>query len=113
MDDPTPVLPEPTTDTGTYRPLSGFAMASLVIAGFYALVVLVFAFISFVSGTPIFLPVWGLVVPLVAIVLAAVARRQIRTSEGSRSGLALANWGLRLGVAFGIFHAAIYFGTLL
>jgi hypothetical protein len=113
MADSTPVLPEPITDTGTYRPLSGFAMASFVIAAFYALIVSAFALISFFSGTPIFLPVWGLVVPLVAIILAGIGRRQIRTSEGSRSGLALANWGWWLGLGFGIVHGGIYMGTML
>src|SRR5229473_3582243 len=108
-----PVLPESASDTGTYRPLSGLAMASIVIAGFYALIVLAFASISFVSGTPVFLPPWGLVAPLTAIILAAAARRQIRSSEGARSGMALANWGWRLGLFFGITHAAIYVGTML
>jgi hypothetical protein len=108
-----PVLPESASDTGTYRPLSGLAMASIVIAGFYALIVLAFASLSFVSGTPIFLPPWGLVAPVTAIILAAAARRQIRSSEGARSGLALANWGWRLGLFFGITHAAIFFGTML
>lgn len=88
-------------------------MASIVIAAIYALIVSAFALISFMSGTPIFLPVWGLIVPVIAIALAAIARHQIRTSEGSRSGLALATWGWRLGVAFGIVHAGIYLGTLL
>ena len=62
-----PVLPESASDTGTYRPLSGLAMASIVIAGFYALIVLAFASLSFVSGTPVFLPPWGLVAPVTAI----------------------------------------------
>src|SRR5439155_1089702 len=51
--------------------------------------------------------------PVLAVLLAATARWQIRTSEGARSGLALATWGLRLGLFFGITHAAIFFGTLL
>ena len=113
MPDPTPVLPESTTDASTYRPLSALAMASIVIAGFYAVIVLTFGIMSFVSGTPVFLPPWGLAVPGVAIVLATTARRQIRTSEGARSGLALATWGWRLALVFGIIHAGIFFGTLL
>ena len=108
-----PVAPEETSDAGTYRPLSGLAMASIVIAGFYAVIVLAFASMSFISGTPIFLPPWGLVAPLAAIILAAAARRQIRSSEGARSGMALANWGWRLGLLFGVTHAAIYVGTML
>jgi hypothetical protein len=113
MPEPTPVLPAPVTDTESYRPLSVLAMTSLVIAGVYSLIVLAFGLMSFVSGTPVFLPPWGLAVPLIAIILAVVARRQIQNSEGSRSGLALANWGWRLGLVFGIVHAGIFFGTLL
>src|SRR5260370_16797078 len=108
-----PVLPESASDTGTYRPLSGLAMASIVIAGFYALIVLAFASISFVSGTPVFLPPWGLVAPLTAIILAAAARRQIRSSEGARPRMALSNWGRRLGPFFWTPHSPLYFATLL
>jgi hypothetical protein len=113
MAEPTPVLTGPLAEKDTYRPLSVLAVASLVIAGIYSVIILAYGLVSFINGTPIFLPPWGLAVPIVAIVLALLGRRQIRTSEGSRSGLALANWGWRLGMVFGIVHAGILFGTLL
>src|SRR5437870_7401989 len=113
MADPTPVLPEPTTEPAPYRPLSGLALASFAVAAIYALVVAIFGFLAIVWGYPVFLSPAALAFPVLAVLLAATARWQIRTSEGARSGLALATWGLRLGLFFGITHAAIFFGTLL
>jgi hypothetical protein len=113
MADPTRVLPEPTAESTPYRPLSGLALTSFAIAGIYALVVGVFGFLAIVGGYPIFLSPAALVFPVLAVLLAAAARWQIRTSEGARSGMSLATWGLRLGLFFGIMHAAIFFGTLL
>jgi len=113
MADPTPVLPEPTTEPAPYRPLSGLALASFAVAAIYALVVAIFGFLAIVWSYPLFLSPAALAFPVLAVLLAATARWQIRTSEGARSGLALATWGLRLGLFFGITHAAIFFGTLL
>jgi hypothetical protein len=113
MADPTPVLSEPVTEGAPYRPLSALAIASMAIAGIYALVVTVFALMAIIGGNPVFLSPWALAFPVIAVILAAVARWQIRSSEGTRSGLGLATWGGRLGLIFGIGHAAIFFGTLL
>jgi hypothetical protein len=113
MADPTPVLPEQTIEPAPYRPLSGLALASFAIAAIYALVVGVFGFLAIVGGFPTFLSPAALAFPVFAVLLAATARWQIRTSEGARSGMSLATWGLRLGLFFGIAHAAIFLGTLL
>jgi hypothetical protein len=113
MADPTPVLPEPVTEGAPYRPLAGLAIASMAIAAFYALIVTVFGLMALIGGNPVFLTPWALVFPVLAVILAAAARWQIRSAEGTRSGLALATWGGRLALVFGISHAAIFFGTLL
>jgi hypothetical protein len=88
-------------------------LASIGIAGFYAVVVLAFALMAIIGGNPVFLSPWVLACPIVAVILAAIARWQIRNSEGARSGMALANWAWWLGIIFGVVHAAIFFGTLL
>jgi hypothetical protein len=113
MADSTPALPETPTEVGTYRPLAGLALASIAIAGLYAIVVTAFALMAIIGGNPVFLSPWALACPIVAVILAAAARWQIRNSEGARSGLALANWAWWLGIIFGVVHAAIFFGTLL
>src|SRR5438132_10354039 len=81
MADLTPALPETSTEVGPYRPLSAVALASIAIAGLYAVVVLVFALMALIGGNPVFLPPWALVCPIVAVILAAAARWQIRHSE--------------------------------
>src|SRR5437763_5393574 len=113
MADSTHAIPETSTEVGSYRPLSGLALASIAIAGLYAVVVLAFALMAIVGGNPVFLSPWALACPIVAVILAAAARWQIRNSEGARSGMALANWAWWLGIIFGVVHAAIFFGTLL
>lgn len=113
MADSTPAIPETSTEVGIYRPLSGLALASIAIAGLYTVVVLAFAWMAIIYGNPVFLPPWVLACPIVAVILAAAARWQIRNSEGARSGMALANWAWWLGIIFGVIHAAIFFGTLL
>jgi hypothetical protein len=113
MADSTPAPPESATEAGSYRPLAGLALASIVVAGGYALLVSAFALMAIIGGNPVFLSPWALVFPVTAVILASAARWQIRNSEGARSGLTLANWGWWLGLIFGVVHAAIFFGTLL
>jgi len=113
MAEPAPAPPESSTEAGPYRPLAGLALASIAVAGSYAVVVSAFALMAIIGGNPVFLSPWMLALPVVAVILASVARWQIRHSEGARSGLALANWAWWLGLIFGVVHAAIFFGTLL
>src|SRR5436305_1558668 len=86
MADSTHAIPETSTEVGSYRPLSGLALASIAIAGLYAVVVLAFALMAIVFGNPVFLSPWALACPTVAGILAAAARWQIRNSEGALSG---------------------------
>ncbi len=113
MAEPVPVLPEQQQprETLNYRPVSGLAIAALVVAAVYSAIVSVVAVIAFSSGTPVFLPE-TLMFPLIAAILAVAAFLQIRAAEGTRSGLALAKWAWWLSIFFGIGYLAVYGGTL-
>src|SRR5207248_7146645 len=82
-------------------------------AAVYALVVSVLSAVALSSGDPLPLGMPSLIVPATSAVLALLARRQVRRSEGTRSGAGLANWGWRLSLGFGLAYAAFYVGTYL
>jgi hypothetical protein len=105
--------PERPADVYVYRPLSVLALVSVCLAGLYAAVLVVLGGVAFFTGQPLPLGTGSLALPAVAAVLALIARQQIRNSEGTRSGLALANWGWWLSVLFGLGYAAFYIATFL
>jgi len=112
MSEPGPVLsPDRPPEPVVYRPLSGLAIASLVVAASYAAVILILVVVAFWSHTPLFLATWTFLVPVAAVSLAVAARQQIQRSEGTRSGTALATWALWLGLLPGLGYGAFYFGT--
>jgi hypothetical protein len=76
-------------------------------------VLTVFAVVAFSTGTPLFLGLGTLAIPILMAFLAFVARQQIRASEGVLSGLALTTWAWWLSVLFGLGFAAYYVGTYL
>lgn len=100
-------------DTLVYRPVSGFAVASLILASVYSLVILVLGGMAMYYGDALPLGTWSLLFPIAAAVLALLARRQIRLSEGTRSGSFLASCGWWLSIGFGLGYTAIYVGTYL
>ncbi len=104
---------EQTMDIAGYRPISGLAVASLALAIVYSLVILVLGGLAVYYGDALPLGTWSLLFPVAAAVLAHLARREIRRSEGTRSGLAIANWGWWLSIGFGLGYGAIYAGTYL
>lgn len=73
-----------------YAPLSGLAVAALGVAVVFVLVLLAFALPAWASGQPL-LEVWLFVFPAVGVALAFIARRQVRNSEGARTGEGYAN----------------------
>ncbi|HXG10895.1 MAG TPA: hypothetical protein VNK04_14140 [Gemmataceae bacterium] len=85
-----------------YQPLSLLAIIGCALAALYGTVVLVGFAASILFGSPWLMPLWTLVFPLVAMGLALVARSQIRRSEGTLAGTALANWAISLSVLFGL-----------
>jgi hypothetical protein len=83
---PTPAL-NPDTD---YKPLSGLAIAAIALAGLFAVILLGFVVVGFISKRPID-EGWHLWLAAVGFVLAILARIQIRRSEGIRTGQKLAD----------------------
>jgi hypothetical protein len=103
MPEPTPLpTAAPMRAEDSYRPVAGLAIASVILAGVFALLVLVNASVGLVKGLPFFLSNWLLLFPIAAAALSFVAQRQIRNSEGTRAGLVLAKWGMWLSVLFGL-----------
>jgi hypothetical protein len=98
---PTLIETEP-AEPVIYRPLSGFAVTSLVFAGLYALLVVLSAVVALIKGEPFYLPTWLLGLPIAGIILSLLAYRQIRNSEDTRAGTTLAKWGLWLSALCGL-----------
>jgi hypothetical protein len=108
-----PLIADRPTGLPDYRPLSVLALASFVIAAVYAAAVLVLGLVAFFSRSPLVLNAWTLVFPVLAGVLAVLARLAINRSEGTRTGAALAKWGGRLSLVFGLVYLAYYLGAYL
>jgi hypothetical protein len=95
-----------------YAPVSWTAVASLALAVLFALVLTVTLYFGFRKGQLVIEPPL-LFFPAVVIILAFVARRQIRASEGTRVGERYANWAwwiaMICGVGYGTYLWAIDF----
>jgi hypothetical protein len=103
MAEPTPTAAaERPAETLVYRPLSGLAIAGLVCGILYAALVVFSLLFAFFRREPYFLPSWLLALAVAGAALSLVALRQIRNSEGTRAGAALARWGLWLSVLSGL-----------
>jgi hypothetical protein len=107
---PIPSIQRP-SDPG-YQPVSGYAVAAIVIAGVF-LVILIGLLLAaaFSKRTAMWLGL--LVLPLTSWVLAILARSHIRNSEGTRTGARLASlaWWISVlgGVGFLAYLIANYF----
>jgi hypothetical protein len=115
MAEPTPPLipvAERPTDPQVYQPVAGLAIAGALVAGAYVLILVASGLAALSSGSPLLLP-WPLSIglPVVAAVLALLARRQIRSAEGTRAGLSLATWAWWLSVVGGLGYGAYYAAT--
>lgn len=87
MADTTPRLHSAPVDPQTnYAPLSWMAAAAFGVAALFALVLIFLAYFAFRERKPIIEP-WLFVFPILGIVLAFAARRHIRNSEGTRTGM--------------------------
>ncbi len=98
-----------------YRPLSLLALAGFGVAVVYAAVLSISAVVALFNRQPLLLPLFLFLVPAAAVVLSWVARDQIRSSEGTRSGLAFTSWGIGLSLVcvllYGSYYAATYFAV--
>lgn len=107
-------LSPPTQSPGSdpvYQPISGFALAGLIISAGYAAVVLVSTAVAIMMRAPIFFPLWTLLFPAAGVALCLYGRNEILGSEGTRAGLGLTKWGIGLGLLSGLGYFA-YFSTV-
>lgn len=94
-----------------YRPLSGLALAAIILSVLYGgFVALVLAAAWFMRGSPL-VGFWSLVLPCAAIALGWAAKEQIRHSEGTRAGEALVTWSFIISFLFASIYAGIYVAT--
>jgi hypothetical protein len=110
MADPTTFPEETTSAPVVYRRLSGFAVASLVLAALFAVGLVMAAVLAMGNRTPLLLPVWLQTVPVIGAVLALIALFLIRQSEGTLAGGKAAIWGWWLSVVSGLGYWA-YLGA--
>jgi hypothetical protein len=100
---PSPSAQRP-ADPG-YQPVSGYAVAAALVAGVFAVIAAVLLVQAVFSGRT---ALWDelLAVPVLGIILAAIARSHIRNSEGTRTGLRLATTAWWVCVLGGVAYAA-------
>jgi hypothetical protein len=95
-----------------YRPVSVLAIVGFIIALVLGIVLLGSTIAAFVRGAPLLDP-WilpfSMILSVVGIVISLLAWWQIRQSEGTRAGVALAKWGWWLSLLFGLGYLAYYF----
>ena len=92
----------------SYQPVSAYAVAAAVAAGLFSVILIILLVAAFTASRA---PMWIelLLIPIVGVILAAIARSHIRNSEGTRTGARLASaawWVCVLGGA--AFFAFIY-----
>lgn len=98
-------------ESATYRPLSLLALASFGLALCVAVPIVVGAIVALVTRTPLLLPPWLVLIAVVVLLVAWVARLQIKAAEDTQTGLALTTWAVRLVVVLMPLYGAYYLAT--
>lgn len=106
----TPRLSSDVSAQPGYAPVAWSAVAALALAVGFVVLLLVLAVGSYRNGLPL-TDSWIPFVPALVVVLAFVARRQIRASEGTRTGEPLANAAWWVGVVSGVGFVAYLLGV--
>ncbi len=106
-----PATTNPAGELPVYRPVSGLAIAGLVLAGLFAGLVVLSAGVALAQGAPMFFPDWIVILPLGGAGLSFLAQKNIRDSEGTRAGLGLTRWGIGLSVFAGLGYFAYQYFT--
>jgi len=92
MPDTTPRLQTaPNDNTSQYAPLSWYAMAAFIVAILFAVLLVALGLSALTENKP-FNESWLFLFPVLGLVLAFAGRRQIRNSEGTRTGEKYAGW---------------------
>lgn len=111
MADPTTFPEEHVGEPLVYRHISGFAIAALIVACGYALIVLVACASGLHKWVPVLLSPWIQSLAVVGAGLSLVALLHISRSEGTVAGTKLAVWSLLISVFFGLGYGAYYVAT--
>lgn len=106
-----PAAPASSGDVIDYRPLSGYALAGFIVSVVFALLVVVTTLIALAQGLPFFFPFWVVLLAAVGLVLSLLGQQQVRNSEGTRAGLALARAGFWTSLFTGLGYFAYYYVT--
>lgn len=93
-----------------YAPLSWLALLALLVAVLFVLLLLVLGWNAYSAGQPL-MEVGLFVLPAAGLLLAFIARRQIRTAEGARTGEGYANAAWWICVVVGACYAAFLLAT--
>jgi hypothetical protein len=102
------LLPSTTGNLSGYAPISWMAVAALAVAGGFLLLTFVL-FAGSITKKQSLIEPWLLFFPILAVILAFVARRQIAASEGTRTGTQYANYAWYIGVIGGLCYATYLF----
>src|SRR5437870_645296 len=94
-----------------YRPVSLLAIVGACLGGLYTALVLLTTIVALINGTPYFLRGWLVILVLGGVVLSLLAMWQIRQSEGTLAGQAVARWGLWLSLVPGLGYEAYRYAT--
>jgi hypothetical protein len=97
-------IPDRPEDPAGYKPLAPLALIGLAVGVTYGLYLLVCLAFSLTRNAPMPISGFLLLWPLAGLVLSAVAWFQVRRSEGTRAGGALAYWGMLLSLLLGLTH---------
>lgn len=100
-----PKLTPTASNQPDYVPISWTAVASLIVACLFVFLLISFAIFVNIRNQPLVEP-WLLVLPITAVVLAFTARKQIDSSEGTRTGLVYAKYGWWIAVLAGLGYSA-------
>ncbi|MBO0698006.1 MAG: hypothetical protein J2P46_06415 [Zavarzinella sp.] len=93
-----------------YQPVSGYAVAATVVAGLFAVVLVILVGVSLYSRRTA-LSYEVLLLAIVGVVLAAIGRSQVRNSEGTRTGMRLATTAWWICVLGGVGFAAYLYAN--
>jgi hypothetical protein len=93
-----------------YRPLSILTLAGFCFAVLYAVVIVAWAVVAFMSGKPMLQELWMVLFPLAIGGLCALGWLHVKRSEGTVAGAALGRWGLWL-TAIAALGYWSYYGT--
>src|SRR5262249_14879252 len=104
-------MPLTETEAHEYRPVSGWAIASLLVAGVYTLIVGVGGGIALFTFSPYLLPMWTLLLPAVGLGLSLYAQFTIRQSEGTRTGAGLARTSWWVCLLLSVIYLSFYGAT--